>query len=490
MKKKFKILFIDVLDRGIRFQSSYPHLGIGYIISYLKRDTKDLDILVINSNELQGFRRFKPDMVAISSVTQNFNKAQNISKEIKMSDPLCKIIVGGVHISQLPESMDNSMDIGVIGEGEETFLQLVRHIRGGNSRLDDIDGLAFWREGKIFRTKERGVIAELDNIPHPSRTLLPDNENQLLLTSRGCPYRCAFCASSHYWKNLRYFSADYVLEEVEIIIRNYPVLNLTIYDDLFIFNKERLEDISRKIVKAGFHKRVNFWCNARADYIDEDSLRYLKDMNVKGISIGLESGSDRVIKMIKSGKASLESNIRAIELCKENNIFVHGSFMLGSPNETEGDMLKTYDFVKNSGIDKGDIIVAIPLPGTQFWEYSLKEGLVSEDMDWSKLACWHIDRPPKEDDFILLTRELSKERFLSIFRDIMLVFLTKRQEYEKRWQEEQGRGLSIKRILSFMMLKKVVKDPLRGWRYLSSWLFNMPKRILFRIFRHVERSNF
>jgi radical SAM superfamily enzyme YgiQ (UPF0313 family) len=479
-KRKFKILFIDVIDHNIKFQSSYPCLGIGYLVAYLRKNVVDIDILVIDRNEIKQFKSFKPDAVAISSVTQNFNKAKEIAKRIKICNPRCLVIIGGVHISQIPESMDPNMDIGIIGEGEETFSQVIQHIRKSNNSLEGletIDGLVFRAGNEIIKTKERTAIAPLDKIPHPARSILPNNENQLLLTSRGCPYKCAFCASSHYWKSLRYFSCDYILEEIEQIIRNYPVLNLTIYDDLFVYNKKRLEEISRRIVRAGYHKKVNFWCNARANHIDEESISYLKNMNVKGISVGLESGSDKVLKMIKSGNASVEINRRCIQLCKDNNIFVHGSFMLGCPYETEEDILKTYDFIKTSGIDKGDIIVATPLPGTDFWRYALKEEMVSCDMDWSKLACWHIDRLPTTEDLILLTKEIPRQRFLEHFLNIASIFSAKRKEYENKWKIVQGREIKLKQCFSLITFKKIIKDPLRGIRYIVGFLFCVYKQL-------------
>ncbi len=480
MHKMFKILFINVLDHRIKFQHSYPHLGIGYLISYIRKEIPSVDCRVVDSGELKQYRSFKPDLVAISSVTQNFDKAKTIARQIKACNPSCLIVVGGIHVSQIPKSMDRSMDIGVIGEGELTFTNLVKHILNSKDfgkDLDAVDGLVFWREGELIKTKERDVIPQLDDIPHPARSLLPGRENQLLLTSRGCPYKCTFCASSHYWKKLRYFSPDYVLEEIRQIIRDYPVLNLTIYDDLFLFDKKRLREISTKIAKADYHKKINFWCNARANLIDRESIRYLKDMNLKGVSMGLESGSDRILKMIKSGEASVEINKRAIELCKSNGIFVHGSFMLGCPYESEADMLETYNFIKSSGIDKGDIIVATPLPGTNFWDCALKEKIVSTNMDWSRLACWNIDNLPTMKNLTLLTQEVSKKRFLEIFHTIFSILLFKRKSYDKKWQKEQGKQIRVQAFFSLMNFRKFIRNPIRGLRYTISFISNVPQRI-------------
>lgn len=481
MVRKFKILFADVLDPRIKFQSSYPHLGIGYLISYLCRNMRDIDVCIVAGDYAKHCKSYKPDLVAISSVTQNFNKAKQISREAKFSNPAAPVIIGGIHISQMPNSLEPSMDIGVIGEGEQTFLELVRHIRDNGvskDKLDNINGLVFLRDGEVIKTKNREIILDLDRIPHPNRSVLANKGNQLLLTSRGCPYKCAFCASAHYWNKVRYFSAPYVLDEIEQIIKHHAVLNLFIFDDLFVFNKKRLAEISAGVIKRGYHKTVNFWCTARANHIDEEAIGYLKDMNMKGLGMGLESGSDRILQMVKDNTVSVEINKKAIELCRKHGIFVHGSFMLGCPGETEEEMLKTYDFVRTSGIDKGDITVATPLPGTGFWKYALQENKVSLDMDWSRLAYRYSDDLPTEENCILLSKEVSLTRFLEIFRDISAVLIEKRRGYDKKWGQVQGREIRLTRIFALSNLKKVIRDPLRGLHYAGVFMLSVPRRFL------------
>lgn len=485
MEYKLRILFIDVINQNVRLQDSYPHLGISYLISYLRKYINcDIDVRVINQNYIKHLKSFKPDVIALSSVTQNFKKAKEISWEIKNNNPALPILIGGVHISSLPESIDENMDIGVIGEGEETFLELIKHFRTNGSfreGIENIKGIVFRQEGIIVKTRGRERIFPLDNIPHPDRSILPNKENQLLLTSRGCPYKCAFCSSGKFWNKIRYFSSDYVLEEIEQIVKYYPIINLAIYDDLFTFNKKRLSEISSKIASREYHKKISFWCNVRANHLDKETIKYLKDMNIKGVGIGLESGSDNILKKYKSDNISVDINIKAISLCKDNGIFVHGSFMLGFPYETEEDMIKTYEFIKNSNIDKGEISVATPLPGTKFWDYAIDEKLVSNDMDWSKLAIRYIDDPPTTENFILLSSDIKKDRFLKIFYDIVSIITVKAKEYEKKWEKIQGRQINIYTLFSFLNIKKMIKDPRRGIRYIVNFILSIPDRFLILI---------
>ena len=479
MKKPYRILCIDILNHAIAFQESYPHLGFGYIIAFLTRSMPDIEVRVIDRDYIRHFSQFRPDLVAISSVTQNYHYAIQCAQELKKANPVTPIIIGGIHVSQLPQSLNPAFDIGVIGEGEETFLELVKHLRISpqyQKGLEKIKGITFLKDGVIIRTEPRPEITSLDLIPHPARQLLPHSEYQLLLTSRGCPYQCAFCASAHYWQKVRYFSTEYVLDEISRIIREFPVFNLFIFDDLFVFNKQRLADISEGVVRAGFHKRISFWCTARANHIDEESISLLTKMNVKGVGMGLESGSDRVLKSLKGPTVSVEINRRAIALCKKNGLFIHGSFMLGCPTETDADMRATADFVRTSGIDKGDITVATPLPGTQFWQYALREGLASDSMDWSRLAYRYTDDMPTLDNHILLSKEVSRERFVRLFREIAAVLIEKRKAYEARWSLAQGASISWPMLMSLYALKKIIRDPRRALRYFWSFIISIPVR--------------
>lgn len=473
---KYKILFINAIPPGDRLQNAYPSLGIGHIISYLKSRIGDfINISVINSNRIAYLKKFRPDIVCLSSVTQNYSLAKEIASEIKKEFPSLPIILGGVHISCLPQSLSSDFNVAVIGEGEEAFADLAQQFLGqikNPPRLGDIKGIVFWQDGKLVSTAKREMVSLLDSLPHPERKMLPGSENQLLLTSRGCPYRCAFCASGAFWKGIRYFSPGYILEEIMRIVGCYPVLNLTIYDDLFVFNKKRLAEISDLIIKNGMHKKINFWCNARANHIDEETMGYLKRMNVKGVGIGFESGSGRVLKRIKSDNVSVEINQKAINICKKNGIFVHGSFILGCPDETEEEMLETFRFIRDCGIDKGEISVATPLPGTNFWEYALQKGLVYQDMDWSRLAIHYTDNYPAKNEFILLSRQVSEKAFLNIFGLIVSELKKKLSLYEKEWGKSQGSLIKMNNLISIAYFKKFFKNPRRGLNYVKAYLLN------------------
>lgn len=230
--------------------------------------------------------------------------------------------------------------------------------------LEEIDGLAFKKNEHVHLTKPRACIEHLDDIPSPDRDAIKKmNEIYLLprktdvtkgfakcttmMTSRGCPFNCTFCSSIKMWKKARLFSAEYVVDEIEFLIKKYKTEVIYIVDDLFIISKERVKKITELIEQKGLNKKVKLSVFCRVNLIGEEILNYLKRMNVVHISFGFESGSERILNYLKKGAVTLKQNEDAIELCRKiGGIKVAGSFIIGSPTETKKDMQETLDFIK------------------------------------------------------------------------------------------------------------------------------------------------
>jgi len=169
------------------------------------------------------------------------------------------------------------------------------------------------------------------------------------------------------------------------LYEKYNVKVISFYDDLFIISPQRLADITELLKKEGLHGKVKFTCSCRSNLVNGNTAKLLKDMGVVSVGLGLESGSRRILDYLKGESASVEHNINAVKILKENGIAVNASFVIGSPDETESEMMETYDFIKKNKLGLVDIYVLMPLPGTPVWQYALERKLVSEDMDWAKL---------------------------------------------------------------------------------------------------------
>ena len=414
---------IDILRLGLLnppgelgdMESNLPPLGLGYIASYLRQYYGNLDIRI--SNNLEEIIRFKPDIVGITGYTQNFETVKKISAQIKqeLSVP---IIIGGHHITAVPQNLPESCDIGVIGEGEETMLQLLlNYEKTGLSKnsLTSVKGIVF-KESSLVITEKRELIEPLDRIPYPARDLFNlKTQSTHIMTSRGCPYRCSYCSSCIFWNKVRMFSPEYVVDEIEQLINKYNINNIVIFDDIFILNKERVRKIAELIENKGMINKVSFSVQGRVNLISEEICQNLKKMNVKGVGFGFESGSENTLRSLKGDNISISIAKKAIELCKEYGFNVSGPFIIGSPCETKEDIMKSIKFFKEQPIEDSDVYIATPLPGTQFWDYAMERNLVGYDMDWSVFDPYITDPSFILNRNVILSDKLSKEELYSMF---------------------------------------------------------------------------
>ena len=357
---------------------------------------------------------FQPHIVATSSVSQNFGHAKEHARVAKEHG--LPVIVRGIHISCVPQSLSEDMDIGCIGEGEETFSELMSAYLARNAfcpeDLRDIPGLIYRDGGKLVRTPDRLPSDSLDKLPHPKRALGGYQTHDYMFTTRGCPYRCAFCSSSRYWRKVRSATPEYVIEEVNELVAN-GVKTISFYDDLFIADKKRLARIADLIIENGLHKRVSLTCSCRANVLNKDIVEVLKSMNVVAVALGLESGSDRILKYLKGTSVSVEDNRNAVEILKDAGIQANASFVIGSPDETEDEIMETYDFIKKSRLDFVDIYVLTPYPGTPVWDQAVERGLVHDQMDWSRL---NVNFEVNWKSAVIMSETLTREQLVSIYR--------------------------------------------------------------------------
>jgi len=417
-----KVLFIRAIDVTSEVESRYPGLGLAYLVSSLRSHFGEnyFEFKIIEKGSESEVKKqisdFKPDIIGISSVTQNFNLARKyagfaIAKNIP-------VIMGGVHISMIPQSLPKDVELACIGEAETTITEIFGLFLKGKGfpkdELKKIKGIVFRDENNnLVVTEQRVLIEKLDDVKMPARDLLEIDKHSYIFSSRGCPFRCTFCASSRFWDKVRLFSAEYVVREIKELYEKYNVRMVSFYDDLFIIDSRRLADITALLKKEGLHNKIKFTCSCRSNLINEKIAVFLKDMGVVSVGMGLESGSQRVLSYLKGESTSVEKNKDAIQVLKKHGIAVNASLVIGSPDETESEMMETYNFIKNSSLDLVDVYVLTPLPGTPIWQYAKERRLVSDDMDWSKL---NINFEKGYKNSIILSEIYDREQLYKIYK--------------------------------------------------------------------------
>lgn len=447
----------------------YPPLGLAYVTSYLREHMDGINIIIIEIEKriTKSILRTKPDFVGFTATTSEYNDVMRYAKELKQEDSSIKTVVGGSHITSLPSTLSEYIDFGIIGEGEETILELL-----SNDYYKEIKGLCYHNDGLVKINSKRPFIRPLDTIPNPARDLLdmkrylkPSNlfytkelySGTTMLTSRGCLFKCVYCQVPRTWNGLRLYTPEYIVNEmIELCDRYKDIQAINIVDDIFAFNKKRLAAILALMKETGFlEKDIVFNINSRSDLLNDGTFRLLKEMGVKQIGVGFESCSEMVLSYLKRNTVTVQQNWDILKLAEKYNISIGGQFMFGSPNETIDDMNQTLSFILFNlyRLAHAHVSVTTPLPETELWDYAKERGIITQNIDWSQFRLGFNPVDDKEIPFYL--GDVPKDEFLE-FMDLV---------YREVAKVNPTGGVDF----SLATLKKVLKDPQKALKYLR-WL--------------------
>lgn len=375
-------------------------LGVGYLAAVLRQGGHEVALLDPEPREmgeegvLAYLREKEPELVGISSATANFKGAQRMAVLAREATQ-APIVVGGVHASALPFEVLEScpqFDLVVVGEGEETLLELCARLEEGRRDLGELRGLAY-RENdsgeavirdpmkrglKLQRTPPRPLIEELDRLPFPARDLVNldlyrpqvhlyrGRKSTTLITSRGCPARCTFCATGVTLGNrIRFHSPQYVLSEIEHLVKAYGVQDVIIVDDTFTASAQRTKEICRLILERGLP--IGWFCFARVNNASRELFELMKQAGCFSLFFGVESADPQVLKNIKKG-TTVEQARQAMQLANELGFKTEAGFMFGNPGDTRETIEKTIEFALELSPVIGSFNIMVPFPGTEEYE--------------------------------------------------------------------------------------------------------------------------
>jgi magnesium-protoporphyrin IX monomethyl ester (oxidative) cyclase len=400
----------------IDFFSIDEPLGLGYLGAYLRKfgfDVQIFDAFALGANpshfERMGdyymyglsmrdikatVKNVKPDLVGISSMyTLHSKGVHETAKAVKEVFPDVPVVVGGSHASVLTDWIlkDTHIDVVAMGEGEETLLDIAKHVESGR-RLRNIKGTALRGKEKIIINKPRPFIENLDTIPFPARDLMPMTlylndwyrtkmsmrpPRANMVTSRGCFGQCVFCSIHNIWKHTwRGRSAENVLEEIELLKKDYGVNEIAFQDDNVSMNPERMEAICDGLID----RKLNIkWCTPNGIAIwtlNEKLIDKMKKSGCYKLTFGIETGCPETQKFIRKSQINLQRAQEIIKYCNRKGIWTHSAFIIGFPYETREQINQTIDFAVKSDLDMATFWISTPYPGTDLYGIYDKEKLL------------------------------------------------------------------------------------------------------------------
>jgi anaerobic magnesium-protoporphyrin IX monomethyl ester cyclase len=329
----------------------------------------------------------KPDFIVLDSTTPSIYSDIDCARICKEASAGSKVIMTGTHATAAAEETlrlaAGAVDVIALGEFDYT----IKDIISGWGGLDSVKGICFYEQGRVKFTEPRSLIADLDSLPFPAWRELDImkyfDAGRLypyidIIGGRGCPFRCTFCQWPQlmFGRSYRFRSARNIADEIEYDLKLFPRLKYGEFffeDDTFTANKERAYSICEEIAKRNL--KITWSINARPDIYDPGLFKEMKKLGCREFLVGFESGDQRILDNVKKG-LSLDKTREFVSSAKKAGIAIHGCFVLGLPGETIVTAQKTIDFALGLKVDTLQFSAAVPLPGSEYFDYCQSQGLL------------------------------------------------------------------------------------------------------------------
>lgn len=471
-----KIILI-IPSQGKLTKDYLPSIGVGYVAASLERANFEASIIdshVENLSDEQTIEmtlKERPDAVGINATSHNRFHAIAVARGIKRkSNGQIFVCAGGCHFSSTARSILESVpeiDAVVRQEGEETFPELLNHYFS-KKPLDDVLGITFRKNGEIVSNPSRSFIKNLDDLPLPAWHLFKldkykaklEGEKKTnsigVMSSRGCPNVCSFCASSNFWQRmLRRRSPEKFVDEIEFLNKKYGYRGFDFWDDTMTMVREHIQKICQEILKRKLD--IVWYSRARVNTVDKEILVLMRKAGCIAINFGVESGSPQILKNIQKN-ITVEQVREVVKTCVGLNYIIKLCFMYSLPGETLEDIRKTRDLMRELKFygPNIDVISAFTLiyPGTELEVNAKRDGLLAQDFNWSIPVEFSLNKKVMADPTIPLYEQ--KELRAEAIWDYLVSARTKRMELAK------SIPLAISGIRNFKDLKYLFN---RGTNY-------------------------
>jgi radical SAM superfamily enzyme YgiQ (UPF0313 family) len=327
-------------------------------------------------------------------MTVYLESAWKVLEIAKNTLPHVLTMLGGPAVTTNPHAamLRRCVDFSISGEGETASVELVEALeRGDSPDLRSIAGLSWRYDNGAPHSNARGPWIDVNTVELPARDLLsfkeyPAHLYGTMVTARGCPYRCAFCNSPAIWgSSVRYRSVASVIEEIESTKDCFGTTCFHFFDDVFTVNRRRTERLLQLMIERDLG--IRYWCNTRLDLLDGELLDLLAESGCDNLSIGIESGSDRILRSVRKdiSRSTMEERLRILE---RSGLGWSAFFMIGFPEERVEDLELTLDLMQQVSPPHGIILsIFTPYEGTPLYDECERLGLIPEAVDkWSRFS--------------------------------------------------------------------------------------------------------
>jgi anaerobic magnesium-protoporphyrin IX monomethyl ester cyclase len=372
----------------------FPPLGLGYMAAYLKQSGVSVEIVdctfIKQEEALRRIIDSKPKIIGIQSMYSMKEKSLELAQLLKAH---CELLVAGGALPTIePESFLENFDVAVVGEGEQTMLDIVNQFNIGGD-FSQVKGIVYREKdtGQIKTTPHRGLNRDLNTFPNPSRELFDNNAYKkyyskkfgytttAIMSSRGCPFSCDFCSKPVFGNDFRARAASNVADEIEEVI-SLGYSRIWFADDCFTLDRERLIGICDEIIKRGL--KIGWECLSRVDTLDPETVDKMKQAGCIRMFFGIESGNDSILALMKK-QITIKQVRKALFLCKESGIKAGAFFIVGYPGENDKTVLETIKFASSLPLDYLSFTLPYPIPGTPLYE-RLNGELISDEWEEPK----------------------------------------------------------------------------------------------------------
>lgn len=401
-----KILLINPPSPFLIDQKAFPPLSVLYIAAYLRAYGFDVEVKDMQDTNIpNALSDTEAEICGISATTPQYLYAKEIMQFVNDLDYGKLIVIGGPHASSAPEQCkSDGFDVVVQGEGEKAMTMIATK---------------YQKSERLYRVIEAPYIADIDTIPFPARDLIDlksygyeiDGGNATtIITSRGCPYNCAFCSKDVWQHRVRFHSPEYVYNELELVQDTYGFDNFLFLDDSLGFDKKRLVKICDLITPLNLKWR----CYMRSNNVTADMIKAMKKAGCVEIGMGVESGSQKILDIVDK-KTTVVQNTKMVQMCKAEGIVANVFIMIGLPGETPATVAATKRWMEEVKPDKFGFNIFMPYVGTPIYNNPNHYDIQIHPIDESKM--WVKGRQGEYSAFVS-TAALTKEEILQQFHEL------------------------------------------------------------------------